>query len=105
MAVTNDGPLWREPKMAVTPNPGKIVATYVGNFEARRQAREFEKQGKSLEVWSVRPHLEDIIRDGHSNTRYDLYEVEHGGVRWYEPPNFNDWPWGGPLEHRGTPWQ
>lgn len=103
MGVT-DGSLWREPKMAVPPNPGKIVATYVGHFEARRYAKKFSEEGRNLEIWSVRPHLDDIIRDGHRNTRYDLFEVECGGVQWLEPPNFYDWPWGGHIEHQGTPW-
>lgn len=98
-------PEWKPSGMKVRPNPGKIVATYVRIFEAKRYARKFEKEGRSLEIGSVRPHIDDRIREGITEARYDLWEVDHGGVRWSEPPNFHDWPWGGHLEHRGTPWQ
>ena len=81
----------------------KQLAGYVKAFEAKRLEREAKEADRCLEVYSVRPHIEDRLR-GDGETRYDVWEVDEGGIRWIEPANFYDWPYGGVLEHRNTPW-
>lgn len=95
---------WHETQMQKPPNPGRILKRYTTKFDAKRMAREAEKEGRSLEIYAVHPHIDDRVRDGHSETRFDVFEVAHGGVRWIVPGNFYDWPWGGRLEHLGSPW-
>ena len=95
---------WSAPKPSKPIASARLLGRYVGYFEAKRLERAAVQGGKGLEIYSVRPHTDDVIRDGSRDARYDVWEVEGGGIRWIEPSNFYDWPNGSHTEHRNAPW-